>query len=34
MTELVVTISLVAGIAAVTCIGLTFVGIMLGKIKV
>jgi hypothetical protein len=34
MTEMVFTVSLVAGFAAVTFIGITFLGIMLGKIKV
>ena len=33
-TEIIFTISMTAGIAAVVCIGLVFLGIALGKIEV
>ena len=34
MTEIIFTISMTAGIVVVVCIGLTFLGIALGKIEV
>jgi len=34
MLEIVFTISMIAGFAAVTCIGLIFLGVALGKISV